>query len=118
MKTALSPHRLLPSLTVLASCLFVSNAVAQNAAPKQEVSVPTIEWVIAESNRSGLGNMRIRRLLAFVDSLDVSELEPTIRRLTNESTFGQSANARQMLYARWWKSDRDAVLRYLLIFGR
>lgn len=106
MTKRLSP--LLSAFVLFLSFISLASSYAE------EVTVPTLEWVLTESDRSGLGNKRLRRLLGFVDSLDTAEFEPTIHRLAENLTYGRFSNASQMLYSRWWTIDRDAVLKYLL----
>jgi len=102
---------------IIATGSLPSSELAAQTSPASEAAADTpvtLEWVLTESDRAGLGNERIRRLLAFVDSLDPSEIEPTIDRLLEDYADGRFHEATRMLYSRWWELDRDAALQHVL----
>ena len=75
---------------------------------------PTLEQVFEISDRSGLGNDRLRQMLAFVDGLDAGGVERALDQLVARDPAGQHYELIRMLYARWVELDRKSALAHAL----
>ncbi len=91
---------------------FIGKLEASSTKSPEVGAVPSLKEILTEAGQPGLGNVRIRRMLDFVESLNEEELEEALDQALTQNRYGRINELVKMLYAKWVTLDLDAALEH------